>query len=116
MLALKATLARVDRVPTLVFDEIDAGIGGQVAGEVASKLRDVANHHQVLVITHLPQLASKAHHQLTVEKKDAAGRAATEIRTLTGEERVLEVARMLGGDPESTASRDHARELLGIDS
>lgn len=115
MLALKTTLASVDQIPTLVFDEIDAGIGGQVAVEVASKLRDVASHHQVLVITHLPQLASKAHHQLTVEKLEEDGQVATEIRSLAGEERVREVARMLGGDPESTASRDHARELLGLE-
>jgi DNA repair protein RecN (Recombination protein N) len=116
MLALRTTLARVDQIPTLVFDEIDAGIGGQVAVEVASKLRDVARHHQVLVVTHLAQLASKAHHQLTVEKLEADGQVATEVRSLAGEERVREVARMLGGDPESTASREHARELLGLES
>jgi DNA repair protein RecN (Recombination protein N) len=114
MLALKAILAGVDRVPTLVFDEIDAGIGGEVAVHVAEKLRDVARHHQVFVITHLPQLASRAQHQLLVEKAEVEGLASTQVRELTGEERVREVARMLGGDPDSATSRDHARELLGV--
>ncbi len=113
MLALKAILAGVDRVPTLIFDEIDAGVGGEVALQVADKLREVARHHQVFVITHLPQLASRAHHQLFVEKGEVEGMASTRVRELTGEDRVREVARMLGGDPESSASREHARELLG---
>jgi DNA repair protein RecN (Recombination protein N) len=113
MLALKSILAGVDRIPSLVFDEIDAGIGGEVALQVADKLQDVAAHHQVFVITHLPQLASRAHQQLLVEKTEVAGLASTRVRELTGEERVREVARMLGGDAESPTSRDHARELLG---
>lgn len=113
MLALKAILARADRLPTLVFDEIDAGIGGEIAVQVAEKLRSVARHHQVFVITHLPQIASRAEHQLLVEKVEAGGLPSTKVRELTGEDRVREVARMLGGDPESPTSRDHARELLG---
>lgn len=112
MLALKAILAGVDRVPTLVFDEIDAGIGGEVALRVAAKLEGVANSHQVFVITHLPQLAARAHHQLLVEKGESDGLASTRVRVLDGEERVREVARMLGGDPNSPTSQDHARELL----
>ncbi|MFH1764551.1 MAG: DNA repair protein RecN, partial [Gemmatimonadota bacterium] len=112
MLALKSILAGVDRIPTLVFDEIDAGIGGEVALRVADKLQDVASHHQVFVITHLPQLASRAHRQLLVEKAEVAGLASTRVRELTGEDRVKEVARMLGGDAESLTSREHARELL----
>jgi DNA repair protein RecN (Recombination protein N) len=116
MLALKAILARVDQVPTLVFDEIDAGVGGVVAGSVAAKLREIAGHHQVLVITHLPQLASRAHAHLRVEKAQHSGRAVTRVTQLDGEERVREIARMLGGDPDSVKSRDHARELLGAAS
>jgi DNA repair protein RecN (Recombination protein N) len=113
MLALKAILAGVDRIPSLVFDEIDAGIGGEVALQVADKLQAVAVHHQVFVITHLPQLASRAHQQLVVEKVEIDGLASTRVRELTGEERVREVARMLGGDAQSPTSREHARELLG---
>lgn len=112
MLALKSVLAEVDRIPTLIFDEIDSGIGGSVANQVAQKLRQVAQHHQVFVITHLPQLASKAHHQLSVRKGEVEGLASTEVRELTGEDRITEVARMLGGDPNSPTSRVHARELL----
>jgi DNA repair protein RecN (Recombination protein N) len=114
MLALKTILARLDRVPCLVFDEIDTGIGGVTAHQVAEKLRRVADLHQVLVITHLPQIAARADHHLRVEKIDAGGRAATRLTELTGEERVRELARMLGGDPDSAASLEHARELLGL--
>jgi DNA repair protein RecN (Recombination protein N) len=112
MLALKTVLAREDRVPTLVFDEIDVGIGGRVAHRVGEKLKDVAAHHQVFVVTHLAQIASRADHHLLVSKTSAEGRAATEVAELTGEARVQELARLLGGDPESAASIEHAREML----
>lgn len=113
MLALKALLARVDRVPTLIFDEIDAGIGGVVATGVARKLVEVAADHQVFVITHLPQLASRARTHLLVRKSETEGVATTSVESLVPDDRVSEIARMLGGDPESATSRDHARELLG---
>ena len=112
MLTLKAILAQVDEVPTLVFDEIDAGIGGQVASLVAAKLKDVARYHQVFVVTHLPQLASRARSHLLVEKSDGEGLAASDVKGLSGDARVREIARMLCGDPESETSQDHARELL----
>lgn len=112
MLALKSILAGVDRIPVLVFDEIDAGIGGVVATAVARKLEEVASRHQVFVVTHLPQLASRAHAHLLVEKEQAGDITATRVRTLHGDARVEEVARMLGGDPDSVTSREHARELL----
>ncbi|MCH7857108.1 MAG: DNA repair protein RecN [Gemmatimonadetes bacterium] len=112
MLTLKAILAQVDQVPTLVFDEIDAGIGGQVASLVAAKLKDVARYHQVFVVTHLPQVASRARSHLLVEKNEGEGLAETAVRGLTGDARVREIARMLGGDPESATSQDHAREML----
>jgi DNA repair protein RecN (Recombination protein N) len=112
MLALKSILAAVDRVPVLVFDEIDAGIGGVVATSVARKLAEVATRHQVFVVTHLPQLASRADAHLLVEKEQAGTSTATRVRTLEGDARVEEVARLLGGDPESATSREHARELL----
>ena len=112
MLALKSILARVDQIPVLVFDEIDAGIGGVVATAVARKLSEVARRHQVFVVTHLPQLASRSDAHLLVEKRQRRGSTVTSVRTLEGEERVEEIARMLGGDPESAASREHAREML----
>jgi DNA repair protein RecN (Recombination protein N) len=112
MLALKTILARIDRVPTLIFDEVDAGIGGRVATQVADKLRDVAQHHQVFVITHLPQLAARAAHHLLVEKVEREGTTLTRVSELKSNERVRELARMLGGDPESMVSLEHAREML----
>jgi DNA repair protein RecN (Recombination protein N) len=114
MLALKTILARLDQVPTLVFDEIDAGIGGKVAVQVGAKLRAVAEHHQVFVITHLPQIASRAHHHMLVEKTEREGTTLTRVARLQGNDRVRELARMLGGDPESATSQAHARELLAL--
>ncbi|NNL30951.1 MAG: DNA repair protein RecN, partial [Gemmatimonadetes bacterium] len=112
MLALKSVLASVDRVPVLVFDEIDAGVGGVVATSVAEKLAEVAQRHQVFVVTHLPQVAARASGHLLVEKSAADGLTTTSVRRLEGDARVEEIARMLGGDPESETSREHARELL----
>jgi DNA repair protein RecN (Recombination protein N) len=112
MLALKTILARLDAVPTVVFDEVDAGVGGRVALQLGDKLRQVAGSHQVFAITHLPQIASRAHHHLLVRKSERGGITATEVDLLEGEGRVREVARMLGGDPESEVSLRHARELL----
>ena len=112
MLALKTILARVDAVPTLVFDEIDAGIGGRVAVKVGAELRGVAAHHQVFAITHLPQIACRANHHLLVLKGETDGMTRTSLEELDADQRVRELARMLGGDPESETSLDHARELL----
>jgi DNA repair protein RecN (Recombination protein N) len=112
MLALKTILARLDEVPTLIFDEVDAGIGGRVALHVGDKMREVARGHQVLAITHLPQIASRAHLHLLVRKDDAGTRTTTSVATLDEAGRSHEIARMLGGDPESDVSLTHARELL----
>jgi DNA repair protein RecN (Recombination protein N) len=112
MLALKSVLASVDAVPSLVFDEIDAGIGGRVAHHVAGRLWTVAGSHQVFAITHLAQIAARADVHLRVEKAEQAGRVVTRLVQLQDEVRVEELARMLGGDPESDASLRHARELL----
>ncbi len=112
MLALKTVLARVDRIPTLVFDEVDAGIGGRVGLQVGDTLRRVAEHHQVLAISHLPQIASRAHHHVLVTKGARGGITTADVAVSSGEERIREIARMLGGDPESELSRAHARELL----
>jgi DNA repair protein RecN (Recombination protein N) len=112
MLALKTILARLDRVPTLVFDEVDAGIGGRVGLQVGETMRGVASYHQVFAITHLPQIAARAHHHILVSKGERGGVTTADVAVLDGEPRVTEIARMLGGDPESEVSRAHARELL----
>lgn len=112
MLALKTILADADATPTLAFDEIDAGVGGRVAHAVADKLRAVSRTRQVFVVTHLAQIAARADHHLLVEKAVHRGKTATMVRELDGQERVHELARLLGGDPESAISLEHARELL----
>jgi len=113
MLALKTVLAKADRVPTLVFDEVDAGIGGRVATVVAQKLADAAEGRQVLCVTHLAPIAARAHRQVRVAKSVRAGRARVTADLLTGEPRVEEIARMLGGERVTDTARGHARELLG---
>lgn len=114
MLALKSVLARVDRVPTLVFDEVDAGIGGAVGLQVGDAMRALAATHQVFAITHLPQLAARAHHHLRVTKAAKGGVTTTDVAALAGDDRVREVARMLGGDADSAVGQAHARELLAV--
>ena len=112
MLALKTILARLDRVPTLIFDEVDAGIGGKVGLMVGDAMRRVAEHHQVFAITHLPQIAARAHHHIVVSKGAKGGVTTADIAVVEGAARIAEMARMLGGDAESKVSREHARELL----
>ena len=112
MLALKTILARLDGVPTLVFDEVDAGIGGRVGLQVGETMRRVAAYHQVFAISHLPQIAARAHHHIVVSKAARGGVTAADVSVVTGGARVEEIARMLGGDPESDVSRAHAAELL----
>lgn len=112
MLALKTILAKLDAVPTLIFDEVDAGIGGRVGLQVGETLRKVARDHQVFAISHLPQIAARAHHHIVVAKGAKGGVTTADITILDGTSRVAEIARMLGGDPESKVSRAHAKELL----
>jgi DNA repair protein RecN (Recombination protein N) len=116
MLALKVVLARHDAVPTLVFDEVDQGIGGEVAGRVGAALSEVAHAggdtgRQVLVITHLPQIAAQADRHLLVAKGAKGGVATSDVRVVDGEDRTREIARMLG-DQDSATARRHAEELL----
>jgi len=99
-------------VLTLLFDEVDAGIGGRVADELGELLAELGERDQVLVVTHLPQVAGRATHQLVVAKESRDGRTVTRVRPVEGEDRVREVVRMLGGGPETPAAEDHARQLL----
>ena len=112
MLALKRILAGADAVGTLVFDEVDAGIGGRVAAVLGRKLQDIARHHQVLCITHLAPVAACAHHHIMVEKTEEKGRTVVRTRYLEDEERVEELARMMGGIEVSSGIVRSARELL----
>lgn len=117
MLALKATVegsrkSKSDLEKTLVFDEIDAGIGGRAAEAVGKKLKSLARAHQVLCVTHLPQIASFADHHYLIEKKAVAGRTRTSVRLLDAIERTEEIARMLSGAKLTETSRQHAEQLL----
>ena len=111
MLALKTVLAGQEGVPVLVFDEIDANVGGEVAVKVGQKMRRLSNSHQVLCITHLPQVAAAAHRQFVVAKDFDGTRTTTQVSELTGAGRVAELARMLGGQGSNSALA-HARSLL----
>lgn len=112
MLALKSALSKADPVPTLVFDEIDVGIGGKVAEAVGKRLARLAKTHQVVCITHLPQIAKYAERHLSVSKSTRGGRTLTSIRTLDADSRVEELARMTSGAAVTKASLAHAREML----
>jgi DNA repair protein RecN (Recombination protein N) len=112
MLALKRAVPDGDGTPTLVFDEVDAGIGGVSASAVGEKLREVAQGLQVLCITHLPQVAGFADHHYRVEKRQEQGRTFTTLVLLEGEERVSEMARMLGGAQVTGRTLEHAREII----
>jgi len=112
MLALKVVLATHDVVPTLVFDEVDQGIGGEVGSRVGAALVDVSRAgRQALVITHLPQIAVHADQQLVVKKAQKGGIATSDVEVVAGESRIKEIARMLG-DADMATARRHAVELL----
>ena len=113
MLALKGILAKGDKIPVLIFDEIDAGIGGRAAETVGQKLKSLSASHQIICITHLPQIASYADTHLKIEKKIKAKRTTVEVRKIEKDERTVEIARMLSGD-SSEVSIKHAKEMLKL--
>jgi DNA repair protein RecN (Recombination protein N) len=110
MLALKTSLAGEDGVPVLIFDEIDANVGGEIGAKVGAKMRELSASHQVFCITHLPQVAAAADSQFLVSKDTADDRTRTSLTPTLGTERIAEIARMLGGQLES--ARKHAEALL----
>ncbi|HBT96134.1 MAG TPA: DNA repair protein RecN, partial [Desulfobulbaceae bacterium] len=112
MLAMKCLLAQKDMVETVIFDEVDAGIGGEAAEAVARKIKELSGHHQVVCITHLPQIAARGDLHFRVEKAAKEGRTQSEVRHLNGDERVAELARMLAGRSPSEHTLAWARELL----
>jgi len=112
MLAFKCLLARKDMVETVIFDEVDAGVGGEAAESVARKIKKLAQHHQVICITHLPQIAARGSAHFQVEKKLTDGRTLTFVSQLSEEQRVEELARMLAGDSATIQTEAWARELL----
>jgi DNA repair protein RecN (Recombination protein N) len=113
MLAMKTILAGTDRVPILIFDEVDAGVGGAVAELMGTRLRALGTHHQVLCVTHWPQVASLAHRHYLIEKSIKRDRTTTRVHELKGEDREAEIARMLGGITVTKNVRATAAEMIG---
>lgn len=112
MLSLKTILARNDKLPLLIFDEIDTGVSGRIAQKVGTSLKDLASFHQIIAITHLPQIAGLADHHYSVEKNRIDQRAVSSIRKLDDSERVNEVAKLISGEELSAASIESARQLI----
>lgn len=112
MLSLKTILARNDKLPLLIFDEIDTGVSGRIAQKVGTSLKDLASFHQIIAITHLPQIAGLADHHYSVEKSKIDQRAVSSIRKLDDSERVNEVAKLISGKELSAASIESARQLI----
>jgi DNA repair protein RecN (Recombination protein N) len=113
MLGIKTAMAGRAGVPTLIFDEVDVGLGGKAAATVGRKLEQLAKHYQVVVISHLPQIAARALTHFRIEKLESSGRVTTQVRLLDAEERVEEIARMLAGDRITDSALANAREMLG---
>lgn len=116
MLAIKSVMAAVDSMPTLIFDEIDVGVGGRTAAVIGDKLNSLAQNSQVLCVTHLPQIACSPGRHFAIEKQSHEGRTVVRVRELSDEERVTELARMLGGAAPSDTAIQHAREMLGMNA
>ena len=114
MLALKTILAKNDKLPLLVFDEIDTGISGRISQKVGQALKNLAAFHQIISITHQPQIAALADTHFSVEKKNVEERVVSSIKKLVGEERIREVAKLLSGEVVSETSLQTAKELMGI--
>lgn len=112
MLGIKCAMAGTESVPTIIFDEVDSGLGGRAAAAVARKLSQLAQHTQIIAISHLPQIASVANVQFRIEKQEIGDRVRTSVRELKDEERVEELARMIAGESISETAIVHARELL----
>jgi DNA repair protein RecN (Recombination protein N) len=113
MLAVKTALAGKAGVPTLIFDEVDTGLGGRAAAVVARKLAELAEHYQVVVISHLPQIAAAAAAHFRIEKDESGGRVQTSVIPLNRDQRIAEVARMLAGEEITETAMANARELIG---
>ena len=114
MLALKCVFVDKDKIPTLIFDEIDTGISGAIGKRVGEKMYQVSVKHQVLCITHLPQIAALSDNHYFVSKKVENGNTFTQIRMLNEEDKVCEIAKMIGGDNLSDVAIDNSREMVKL--
>jgi len=111
-LAIQVILCESSRIPTLIFDEVDSGVGGGIAEIIGKKLRLLGENRQVFCVTHLPQVASQAHNHFRVDKTQKSGSTTTEVTALTADQRLEEIARMLGGITVTEQTRAHASEMI----
>ena len=116
MLVIKAILAKYEKLPTIMFDEIDTGVSGEISNRMADIMKDMSVDLQVFSITHLPQVASKGNHHFKVFKTEGKERTMTNLKQLTDDERVVELAHMLSGKDLSDSALAHAKELLSASS
>ena len=112
MLALEVVLAASERGATMVFDEVDAGVGGRAAVEIGRRLARLSRTHQVIVVTHLAQVAAHADQHFVITKSSDGEVTTSDVRIVTGDERAAELSRMMGGSQDSTVGLRHARDLL----
>ena len=114
MLALKSLVAKLIELPTIVFDEIDTGVSGETAFKIGNVMNELSHSIQLLAITHLPQIASRGEEHFFVYKEVIGKRTFTKVRKLSGDERIVEIARMLSGDKPTAIAMENAKELLGV--
>jgi len=114
MLALKSVLAKTDKLPLLIFDEIDTGVSGRIAQKVGNSMKDLASFHQIIAITHLPQIAAMADHHFVVSKEQINGRVISSLKKIDDNEKIIEVAKLMSGENITDASLIGAKELMGI--
>lgn len=114
MLAMKMNLAKNDKLPLLIFDEIDTGVSGRIAQKVGQSLKELSRHHQIIAITHLPQIAGLADHHYFVQKIEKENRSSTSIKLLSEDEQIHEVAKLLGGENITEANLKSAKELMSV--
>ena len=113
MLCIKSVIAQSMNLPTIIFDEVDTGVSGEIAHKIGDMMGDIAQHIQVIAITHLPQVAAHGTSHLRVFKTDTATQTVTSVERLSNEEHVIEIARMLSGSEVNQAAIDNARALIG---
>ncbi|MFM7660568.1 MAG: DNA repair protein RecN, partial [Betaproteobacteria bacterium] len=114
-LAISTASAQTNPTPTLIFDEADAGVGGAVGQAIGELMRDLGKSRQVLCVTHLPQVASQAHHQFKVLKREQDGLSFSDVQPLVAKDRIEEIARMLGGKEITATTRRAAKEMLQVE-
>lgn len=113
-LALQVVISQFNRIPTLVFDEVDTGMSGQAADRVGYYLKQLSKFHQIFLVTHLPQVAAYANNHYEVSKSVKKGQTVSQMKLLNKEDRATEIARMLGGGAITALSKQHAQELLSL--